>query len=113
MDSNRLLEWFKNAEKSYGSVAVSSMMEAEAANRRGYYRVGASEQFEVQSTDISLENSLRLCVPEEGKESDGINKVYKLSDIGDLQSKLMLIGGKEGTERELGQIEKDYFLRVS
>ena len=94
-------------------------MEAEAANRRGYYIVGGSDQFDVQTSTVSLENSIHLFVPEESNKSKSeeskdktITRKYSLSEIGDLQSKLMLIGGKQGKEREMGQKEKDYFLRV-
>ena len=94
-------------------------MEAEAANRRGYYIVGVSDQFDVQTSTVSLENSIHLFVPEESNKSKSeeskdktVTRKYSLSEIGDLQSKLMLIGGKQGKEREMGQKEKDYFLRV-
>ena len=99
------------------------MMEAEAVNRRGYYVIGSSKSFADQESAVTLENSLHLYVPE---KKNGVNsnkedstfsqenvKLYKLNDIGDLQSKLMLIGGQQGKEREMGQIEKDCFLQVS
>ena len=97
-------------------------MEAEAVNRRGYYVIGSLESFDVQQSVVTLENSLHLYVPEKKNgtlngQEDSISykenvKIYKLSDIGDLQSKLMLIGGQQGKEREMGQIEKDCFLQV-
>ena len=95
------------------------MMETEVANRRGYYLVGAIEQS--QNSTVTLENSIILVVPEEAAEkqnddlvSDSVDKkTYNVDKIRDLQSKLMLIGGKQGREREAGQVEKDCFLRVS
>ena len=95
-------------------------------NRRGYYEIGSlKKQFDVQQLVVKLENSLYLFVPEkenglvpnvEDSECSSFSKenmkVYRLNDIGDLQSKLMLIGGQEGKEREVGQIEKDCFLQV-
>ena len=97
-------------------------MEAEAINRRGYYKIGSLESFDVQQSVVTLENSLRLYVPEKKNgtingQEDSISskenvKIYELNDIGDLQSKLMLIGGQQGKEREMGQIEKDCFLQV-
>ena len=95
------------------------MIEAEAANTRGYYIIGCSEQnFDIQTTVVTLENSLRLRVPQEPNEdgSEDVNseacfKEYNLDEIGDLQSKLVLIGGKV-KEREIGQFQKDDFLKV-
>eukprot|EP00794_Sanderia_malayensis_P006458 gene6457-7190_t len=114
LDCNRQLEWFKKERESYGSIAKSSMMETEAANRRGYYIVGA-----IQETDAkrSLENSLSLVVPEEdsngkSKTGDEDKKTYSIDEIRDLQSKLMLIGGNKGRQRESGQLEKDAFLKM-
>ena len=98
------------------------MMEAEAVNRRGYYIIGSSETFDVQKSVHTMENSLHLYVPEKTNSGDQSEqsssgstenvKVYKLIEIGDLQSKLMLIGGQQGKEKEMGQIEKDCFLQV-
>ena len=97
-------------------------MEAEAVNRRGYYKIGSLESFDVQQSVVTLEKSLHLYVPEKKNgtingQEDSISskenvKIYKLNDIGDLQSRLMLIGGQQGKEREMGQIEKDCFLQV-
>ena len=99
------------------------MMEAEAVNRRGYYVIGFSKSIADLESAVTLENSLHLYVPEKrngaiNDQEDSISseenvKLYKLNDIGDLQSKLMLIGGQQGKEREMGQIEKDCFLQVS
>ena len=97
-------------------------MEVEAINRRGYYIIGSLESFDVQQSVVTLENSLHLYVPEKKNgtlngQEDSISskenvKIYKLNEIGDLQSELMLIGGQRGMEIEMGQIEKDCFLQV-
>lgn len=92
-------------------------MEAEAVNRRGYYIVGCINGVDVRKSVMTMKNSLQLYVPERQDDADssdnkGNKKVYNLTDIGDLQSKLMLIGGQQGKENELGQIEKDCFLQV-
>ena len=99
------------------------MMEAEKANRKGVYVVGAVsliKGFNYASEPVaSLNNALQLFVGEFSTETVDLDltrkdiKVYSLDDIRDLQSKLMLIGGKEGKAKELGQIEKDCFIRVS
>ena len=83
------------------------MVKAKAINRWGYYIIGSPTRFDVQQSEATLENSLHLYVP-----SRDNGKIYKLNDIEDLQSKLMLIGGQKGKEREMGQIEKDCFLQV-
>ena len=90
-------------------------------NRRGYYKIGASESLDIEISRVTLDNSLCLHVPEKatgtGMDQETVHdsshsKIYRLNDIGDLQSKLMLIGGQQGKEKELGQIEKDCFLQV-
>ena len=90
-------------------------------NRRGYYIIGASESLDIEKSRVTLDNSLCLSVPEKatgtGMDQETVYdsshpKIYRLNDIGDLQSKLMLIGGQQGKEKELGQIEKDCFLQV-
>jgi len=124
-DCNRFLEWFKNERKSIGSVEISTMMDAKAANRRGLYKIGASEPNNLQESAITLENSLCLYVAEKKEGPTNIQedlsdacssekkvKIYRLNEIIDLQSKLMLIGGHKGKVQESGQNEKDCFLEM-
>ena len=99
------------------------MTEAENANRKGIYVVGElpSLQGTNSTNDVtaSLNNALRLFVGEFStvnfeKDLNGKDfKAYDLDEIRDLQSRLMLIGGKQGKAKELGQIEKECFIRVN
>ena len=122
VDCNQHLEWYKTAAESFSSVETSSMSEVEKVNRKGVYVVGSISQRDETGCSgeevVSLDNALRLFVgefPAEVKDVDllasGI-KCYSLDDIRDLQSKLMLIGGKRGRTKEPGQIETAYFIRV-
>ena len=83
-------------------------MKTHAANRRGHYIIGYSEHFDIQTSSITMENSLYLHVPEATSGPDTIVeslecsscqsrdvKIYDLNDIRDLQSIVMLLGGKE------------------
>ena len=40
IDTNRHLEWLKGVKESHGSVAMTSLMQAEAINARGIFQVG-------------------------------------------------------------------------
>ena len=40
VDTDRHLEWLKGVKESHGSVAMTSLMQAEAINARGIFQVG-------------------------------------------------------------------------
>ena len=92
-------------------------METEAANCRGVYTLGKLSSSGGKATaNSSLSNSLQLFVGQslndEGDTKGNDGKIYGLDEIRDLQSKLMLIGGKQRKEKDSGQIQKDCFIRV-
>ena len=102
-------------------------MKAHAANRRGHYIIGYSELFDIQTSRITMENSLYLHVPETASGPDTLVeslecsscqcrdvKIYNLNDIRDLQSIVMLLGGKEDNRENTGKTEDSsrLFLKV-
>ena len=94
IDTSRQLEWLKGVEKSHGSVAKSSLMEAKAINERGVYRVGCvSEDIEKSIETLTLGAVIQLKLPTNEKR-------LTLDDLKDLQSKLMLIAAKASHGKE-------------
>ena len=103
IDTSRQLEWLKGVEKSHGSVAKSSLMEAKAINEHGVYRVGCvSEDVEKSIETLTLDAVIQLKLPTDEKR-------FTLDDLKDLQSKLMLIAAKASSGKE----DVDRFVDVS
>ena len=103
------MDWLQSVETSHGSVARSSLMEAETINKKGVYCVGSvneDERSSVVPEQLTLDNVIQLTVPT-GK--NGQSKAYTLNDLKDLQSKLMLIAAKASQGKE----EVDRFIDVS
>ena len=102
------MEWLKGVETSHGSVAKSSLLEAQAINEKGVYRVGClSEDASAAMEKLSLSTVVQLSVAQ-GEKGEH-KKVYTLDDLKDLQSKLMLIAAKASHGKE----EVDRFVGVS
>ncbi|KAK2553290.1 E3 ubiquitin-protein ligase rnf213-alpha [Acropora cervicornis] len=111
-DTSRQLEWLKTVKESHGSVAMTSLVQAEMINSSGVYVVGRLHREQDSRSEkeerLSLEHVVHLTVPP--KESGGDNAQdieYSLDEIKDLQSKLMLIAGKA----EKGKDEVDTFVK--
>ncbi|XP_065678763.1 E3 ubiquitin-protein ligase rnf213-alpha isoform X3 [Hydra vulgaris] len=109
IDTNHNLEWFKNAKKSQGSVATKSIMEAQAANRKGCFVIGNQKSSYVEFLEFSLADVIKFQI----KNDDSTVKDYSLEEINDLQSCLMLLGANisEKSIQEMTK-EKDYFVAV-
>ncbi|XP_067057901.1 E3 ubiquitin-protein ligase rnf213-alpha-like isoform X3 [Acropora muricata] len=112
LDTSRHLEWLKTVQESLGSVAMTSLVQAEMINSRGVYVVGRlnREQDSVSEREerLSLDHVVRLTVPpKKSGEENAQDVVYSLDEIKDLQSKLMLIAGKT----EKGNDEVDTFVQ--
>lgn len=112
------MEWFRQAKDSQGSVATKSLMQAKVANRNGCYIVGNIKR-ECQrfiNEEATLEDVIELRTSEQNENSRKVEKSYSLTEIHDLQSRLMLLGVdkvKTGTNTAKNkQIEKDYFVQV-
>lgn len=109
MDTSRHMEWLQSVKTSHGSVAMSSLMEAQNINEHGIYSVGCLNEDESSSIvreQLTLPNVIKLRVPS-GKT--GNSKEYTLDDLKDLQSKLMLIAAKASQ----GKQDVDRFVDVS
>nr|XP_047126393.1 E3 ubiquitin-protein ligase RNF213 isoform X3 [Hydra vulgaris] len=108
-DTNHNLEWFKNAKKSQGSVATKSIMEAQIANRKGYFVIGNQKSGCVDFLEFNLADVIKFQI----KNEDLTVKDYTLEEVNDLQSRLMLLGGDIGDKSVKDkQKEKDYFVEV-
>ncbi|XP_022783821.1 E3 ubiquitin-protein ligase rnf213-alpha-like [Stylophora pistillata] len=94
LETSLQIEWIKGVRTSHGSVAVSSLMEAETINSQGVYYVGCLNGDTSTSTtmeQLTPEGVIQLRIP---AVDNGHSKSYTLNDLKDLQSKLMLIAGK-------------------
>ncbi|XP_065845291.1 E3 ubiquitin-protein ligase rnf213-alpha-like isoform X3 [Oscarella lobularis] len=101
-DSEKYLENFKVIKKSLGSVEKSSFSQVESINFRGQYVIGCQSYKEVPLDDAEC---LRLKLRASLSANE---RILYLSDLQDLQSKLILISG-HSSER---QSELTYFSSV-
>ena len=70
-ETNDQLKWFEDVEKFYGSVEKSSLTRAQEINERGVYSISKKKR-EFKTT---LDNSMRLALPEDGSQG---NKKFKV-----------------------------------
>ena len=88
-------------------MAKSSLLDTQAINQKGMYRVGYLMDDENAATKkLTLDKVIQLSVPQ---GEIGEQKYYSLDDLMDLQSKLMLIAAKASH----GKDEVDRFVDVS
>ena len=112
------MEWFRQAKESQGSVATKSLMQAKIANRNGYYIVGniRNDFQRFINEEATLEEVIELHTNVENKNGIKDEKSYKLTEIHDLQSRLMLLGSDKAattaSASENKQIEKEFFVQV-
>lgn len=113
------MEWFRQAKESQGSVATKSLMQAKIANRNGHYIVGniKNEFQRFINEEATLEEVIELHTSIENKNGIKEEKSYKLTEIHDLQSRLMLLGSDKtattANALENKQIEKEFFVQVA
>ncbi|XP_068759451.1 E3 ubiquitin-protein ligase rnf213-alpha-like isoform X4 [Montipora capricornis] len=112
LDTSRHLEWLKTVKESHGSVAMTSLVQAEMINSSGVYVVGRlnceQDSGSEKGERLSLDHVVCLTVPPKKSEGENAQDVlYSLDEIKDLQSKLMLIAGKA----EKGKDEVDTFVQ--
>ncbi|XP_067056125.1 E3 ubiquitin-protein ligase rnf213-alpha-like isoform X2 [Acropora muricata] len=106
IDTSRQLEWLKGVETSHGSVAKSSLLDAQAINESGVYRIGCLSKDGSFSTEkLTIDKVIQLSVPQGTR---GEHKCYSLDELKDLQSKLMLIAAKASKGKE----EVDRFVDI-
>ena len=113
------MEWFRQAKESQGSVATKSLLQAKIANRNGYYIVGniRNDFQRFINEEATLEEVIELHTNVENKNGIKDEKSYKLTEIHDLQSRLMLLGSDKAattaSASENKQIEKEFFVQVA
>lgn len=101
------MEWLKGVETSHGAVAKSSLLDAQAINECGVYRIGClSKDGSFPTEKLTIDKVIQLSVPQGTR---GEHKSYSLDELKDLQSKLMLIAAKASQGKE----EVDRFVDVS
>ena len=89
--TQRSLEWLKSVRKSHESVSVSSFSQAEAINFRGVYTV----QVDQGDALPTLESCFKVYIPpDQGRQTAHDDKTYRLEEIKDLQSKLVLVAAR-------------------
>ncbi|KAM6364551.1 LOW QUALITY PROTEIN: E3 ubiquitin-protein ligase rnf213-alpha-like [Pluvialis apricaria] len=100
-------EWIKMVHDSHGSVEQSSISQARSINRNGIFAISAPPKFKA-----TLEDCVSLRLLDDGKENatsaDRKTKKYSLSQLTELQNKLMLIA----TKVEQGREEANRFLEI-
>ena len=112
------MEWFRQAKESQGSVATKSLMQAKIANRNGCYLVGnIREEFQrFINEKATLEEVIELRTSVQSEDGVREEKSYKLTEIHDLQSRLMLLGSDKtanlANTADNKQIEKEFFVQV-
>ena len=112
------MEWFRQAKESQGSVATKSLMQAKIANRNGCYLVGnIREEFQrFINEKATLEEVIELHTSVQSEDGVRDEKSYKLTEIHDLQSRLMLLGSDKtanlANTADNKQIEKEFFVQV-
>ena len=112
MSTDKCLEEFKITRASLSSVEVSSFSQLEMINSRGRYQVGCLKSSSSSSRSVlTTDDCVKLVIEAEGEESAGSGKVYLLSDLLDLQSKLMLISGR-GDKSKTDQVDVFVDVRI-
>jgi len=107
MATSRHMKWLQSVKTSHGSVAMSSLLEAQTINEHGIYRVGCKdESLSIVPEELTLDDVIQLALP---TGESGKGKEYSLDNLMDLQSKLMLIAAKASNGKE----QVDSFVDVS
>ena len=107
MATSRHMKWLQSVKTSHGSVAMSSLLEAQTINEHGIYRVGCKvESVSIVPEELTLDDVIQLALP---AGENGKGKEYSLNNLMDLQSKLMLIAAKASNGKE----QVDSFVDVS
>ena len=79
---------------------MSSFSQLDMINSRGLYHVGCIDTRGHQfHSSLTAEDCVKLQIVAEGTETAGAGKEFRLNDLLDLQSKLMLISGRNNKTR--------------
>ncbi|KAK7107714.1 hypothetical protein V1264_015588 [Littorina saxatilis] len=102
LDTIRFLDWFKDVQKSHGSVEKTSLSQVGNINARGVFRLGRGA-----NTGLDLAHVIQLSVSED-VEGKNPARAYSYEELLDLQSRLMLVAG----QAEKGKENVDRFITV-
>ena len=96
------VSWYTSVKETQGSVEVTSIGQMRTINKYGCYCIGSS----MKTVHVSQSQVIQLKVV---TKKNGVHKnSYSLDDLTDLESKLVLITGRDSKEVD----EVDKFLKV-
>ena len=88
------------------------MYQLDLINSRGNYHIGHT-QFHIPSgCNVTMDELVRVEIISEVDDSAGTGNVYRLSDLLDLESKLVLISGQRNEQSTSTNEDIDYFVEV-
>ena len=104
-DCEREIDWYKSVKATQGSVEVTSFGQMRNINRLGQYTVGSTKG----GKSTSRADIVHLRLVETQKMTRLSKSHYTVDELRDLESKLVLITGRDSEEYS----EVDHFLKVS
>ena len=102
-DCAKTIDWYQSVKETQGSVEVTSYGQMNNINRYGSYTIGSGRK----NVHTSQSQVIRLTLS--GSEKRLPKNNYSLDDLSDLESKLVLITGRESSEIKHVEV----FLQVS
>lgn len=97
-------------KESLSSVETSSFYQLHLISSRGVFHVGCIQtKGSLSGEGYTMDDCIKVEIVAEFEESAATGKIYSLSDLQDLQSKLMLISGQSN---QSGNKDVEYFVEV-
>ena len=100
---DKAIDWYQSVKETQGSVEVTSYGQMNNIYQYGSYTIGSC----LKSVHTSQSQVIRLDLTETDKNLP--KKNYSLDDLSDLESKVVLIAGRDSSESKEVQV----FLQVS
>ncbi|XP_076118531.1 E3 ubiquitin-protein ligase rnf213-alpha-like [Alosa pseudoharengus] len=92
--------WLEAAHSADGSIAKTSLLQATEINTNGVYMIKQSSTKGI----VKLDDSISLHIGEKSSENQGVQyKIYNLSQLQELQNKLMLITATDEQTASISQ----------
>lgn len=99
---NNHLDWFKELKATQGSIEVAAISKVKDVNEWGKYFIYSSEEKPL----LCIGDAINLKI----LRANAVKTEYSLDDLQDLESKLVLITGKES--KTIAKKETDKFFNV-
>ena len=103
---NKDVEWYKSVKDAQASVEVTSYGQMDAILEYGCYSIGIKEPVICKSQNEIISLALKMSKEKADKH---LKTSYNLEDLQDLESKLVLITGRNAGNRDM----VDMFVDVS